>query len=206
MAYALNPGDIVELSYRGTLFNQVVMNVFHFKFIGLIPIVAGAAAMDYLITYMQGVNRLQQRLLECMCPEAQYTAIRAQVVWPTRRVYTEVQVALPGTFAGICTASNVSAVVLKQPDQAGRGRTGMVHVVGTPAAQQVDGLWQIGYLGALLTLAAEMDDPAEFQVGGNDAMPVIWSRVQPASPSQIIGGRANPYVRVQRRRTVGVGQ
>lgn len=205
MAYSLNVGDIVEVTYRGTLFGQVVMIVLHYRYTGAAPIANGQGALQVLLTDLQGAGQLRDALLGCMCPEANIGVQRAQVVYPTRQVYLDNNVGIAGTNAGACTTPNVSGVIIKRPDQAGRGRAGSVHVPGTPAASQVGGAWNAGYMATLGNLGDLLNDQYDFSAGMNDATPVIWSRVRPTTPSVVIGHTVNPYVRTMHRRTPLLG-
>lgn len=205
MAYPINPHDIIEVSYRGTIAGQIVMNVFHFQYTGAVPLVPGDAALQTLLTNLAAPLGFQAKLLGCSCPEYTMTEQRAQVIYPTRQIYLSNTISLPGIFAGSSLTPNTSAVVLKVPSLAGRGRVGNVHVIATPSADPTGGVWSLVYIAKLGLFAAALPTLQTLSAP-NDAMPVIWSRRLPTNPSQILAGRVNPFVRVERRRTVGVGQ
>jgi hypothetical protein len=205
MPYPLNVNDVVEVTFKGTLFEQIVMSVFHYKYIGTVPIANGPGALLTFLTNLSAAGELKDTYVACCGPEYTMTEQRAQIVYPTRQVYLSAAVNFPGTNAGACTAPNVSAVVLKSPDQAGHGRTGSLHVPGVPATGYAGGELTNAYALTMANLATKVAKQTFAVVNAGDMQALIWSHRKPTTPSVIQGARVNPYVRTMHRRTVGLG-
>jgi hypothetical protein len=203
--YPLNPGDIVELSMRFTLFNQRLLTVLHFQANLGAPIADGIAALNTAAAQWVGVGGANTQFLGLITGETTEDAVRMQVVYPVRRPYNETPVGNAGLYIGTCTAPNVAVVCTAVSLTAGRGKNGSFHVGGVPTAAYSGGLVTGPYINLVKTFASRSMDPLGVGGAGNNLNRVIWSKAKPTAASQILSNIVQGTIRVMRRRTVGVG-
>jgi len=210
MADPLALNDIVAITIVGTVANQHVENVLHFKADN-----PPDPAEDYTDGLQSLIGSIKNdvasgifaSLLDCIGNNVGIDYVQAQRVYPQRDFYTRIYEAQPGLHANECSLSNIAATVTKQSERAGRGRSGSFHVFGIPDGVWVDGVWDGAYLALLDELADNLiNNQREF--GGLD---VWWPGMFNGSLgagnnwSGIVGCTPGDTVRVMRRRTVRLG-
>lgn len=203
MAYVINAGAHVLITFRGTLFNQLVMNTFHYRLTGTV-IADGAAALNTLLTASIALDNMYNAWLNAIGDEVLNCVREGQWIDPFRyRKQTFAPAAQQGT-AGTTSTPNTACVLTLASDEATRHGIGNKHLPGLPDSAMVGGTLgatQLGLMDALGTLAK-----ATITQGANTFVPVIYNRANPPASFDVKQQFSNPFVRVQRRRTVGLGK
>jgi len=210
MADPLRINDIVAVTIVGSFEQQTYENVLHYR---------ADNPPDNTESYEQGLNALIASIkndigsaviteyLPVIGANAGLDYIQAQRVYPTRDFYVRVNEAQPGTHAGDCLTGNISGVITKQSEKAGRGRSGSFHTFAVP-----EGTYEKGtFLAAYLTLLDELGDAIELNQRTFAGLDVWWPGMYSPTAgagdnwSGIVNTTAQDTVRVMRRRTVRVG-
>lgn len=203
MAYTINNGAIMQVNFIGLMYGQRVMNTMHYRYEG--PIVA--SGLTYLTTLL-GVNPQMQALQtawrNCMSEDVKECNVLGQWIYPQRyRVY---HVPMAGGFGGqgVGSTANVGSCISMVADTASRHGIGNKHIPGL-STDSAD----LGYLtpAAKLRNQGLADNMVTTIVHAGGALnPVIYNRADPTASLPIIGSIVHETIRVQRRRTVGVGK
>lgn len=207
-------GDIMQLSYRGTVAGQrIIMTRFY----------RCTAPSDPGNTYqddMQGViieatkvaaGSISQTYLACLPSSYTLNEVRAQIVKPVRYVTVGVfQTAKVGTNTGSGNVTNLAGVITFRTGLAGRKQVSNVHIGPVPSDAPSAGVLEAAYRlvldnlkGALLNILT----PSGFDVGS--WTPCIWHRKVPGpaiSYDYIQSGVVQQTARTMSRRTVGRGE
>jgi hypothetical protein len=202
-------GDIVQVIVGSTAFGQQALNVVYYRATGNMGPNSYAASLSDLVAsvLVDPVTGIVPELLKCIGPNVTVNFVQAQKVYPVREIPLRQIAASAGQHADDCDAFNVSAVILKKSETSGRGRTGSFHVAGIPSTAYALGSLTTAYRTILSGLRVAIGLPQDSLVPGSDWRPVIYSPGMGVGFNQheIIETAINPYVRVMRRRTVGVG-
>jgi hypothetical protein len=157
MALAL--GDVIQVSFRGSLFNQQILNILHFS-VGVIGtgtdydqlsmftsnLVTGGGSVDLVLPFMA-----------CMPPEYALEEVRAQRIYPTRTVYAFTLSGAFGQYATGTETTNVAASIEKRTLTPGRMGIGRLQLAGVPTAAMNNGEVSAAFKGTeMLNLANTM--------------------------------------------------
>jgi len=94
-------GDVVAVSFRGTLFDQRILNIFHYA----VSVTGTGTVVEQLQGLANGFtvdalgSNFQTDFLACLGPSYTLDLVRTQRVYPTRSIYAEATADAPGTFA-----------------------------------------------------------------------------------------------------------
>lgn len=203
-------GDIVQVSFRSTLFNQRVLNIFHY-----VVNVAGTgttieqlqAMANGFVADAMGVNFMTDFLL-ALGPAFNLDSIRTQRVYPTRSIYTESTADMNGTFATDTELSNVAASILKRTETPGRMGIGRVQLAGIPTAAYANGELTAAYLATEMSnFAQDMLQPLNEPARGVTYIPCIYNPTAGgAKYSVLVAATPQSSIRTMHRRTVRVGE
>jgi hypothetical protein len=204
MPYPIGNGNIVAVTFEGLLEGQQVMSTLHFRFDSFGPVPNGGAELDELAAVIKGAGGLFSKWLACVSRDTLERNIAVQLIAPdrfVRRVYVWTQ---PNGQAGTdAFSSNTSIALTKRGQAANRSNIGAVHMPGVPLSFVTGGLLNnagvIGYTQLCGALVAPQGT-----TNGN-FVPVIFHKAQPLDSEQVLTCDPQLNVRVQRRRTVGVG-
>lgn len=195
----------MEITAEGKLAGQLVMNVWHYYMEKEGGIEDGrAAALDVMNTIQIGGGWWDD-YLACMCDQVTDVHLYAQWITPQRYAYiTSPLLAATGVIGTDPLPPNDQASITLRSERAGRHSIGRKAIAGVPVASVTNGILQPAYIALLNALADKLDD---VYVGdeGEDYTPVIFNRVTPELSEVIVEGFGQTTVRVERRRTVGVG-
>jgi hypothetical protein len=202
----LNENDIVEVTMIGSLFGQTIRNVFHYR------VLTASSA----ITYVQAAFHIAQNfdagpdspglpILAASAPQYVWDKTRVQRISPTRDVYVESTVALPGTNE-VATTSNVSSVITKRGGLGNRHNIGSVHIAAPPTAAQVAGKWNAAYMLKLEAVAGNMTKLLKWALDGLELRMCIYNRKVAIESKLVEFTQPQDTVRVMRRRTLRVGE
>lgn len=160
MALALN--DIIEVSFRGTLFGQRILNTLHY----VVSVAVGSGTTEdqllHLASDIQGglgsVPGLKSHFLDCIAIQYTLDTIRAQRVYPARTVFQEVTSGDVGQYVvADCKTPNIAASIFKRTATPGRMGVGRMQMAGVPDDGFSSGLINPGTIGVPLAIwAADM--------------------------------------------------
>lgn len=203
----VSAGDVYEVTFRGSLDGQLILNTFHYgcSVVGGIPTpTTFAAAMDASISAAGG---LASKFLAC-CPAAYVlNFIDYQDVAPVRYVKNTIAHGTGGTSGQDASTANLAGTVTRRGDLARRSNIGSLHVPYPnldPGAS--GGLTSAALNTALNALALSMTLTLVLGGGVGTITPVLWKRPLATSVVPITQAFAQRTLRVMRRRTVGVGK
>lgn len=206
MAYPIAAGSICQVTFEGVHDGQQVMNLFCYKLDAVTPLADGRAALILFRNYLELGGGLYQSWQGCLSEKV--TQIRVHMQWITPDRFARVSHSPfldVGTVAGASYPCNTAVAITRSTDNAGRQNVGTVHMGGIPITflveASVNGLGLDAYntLGAQSILdAAPAGLAAVFR-------PVHFHRTSPSTALPLTTFVTQPFTRVMRRRTVGLG-
>jgi hypothetical protein len=202
----LNVGDIVSVTFGGTLFSQRVMNVLHYR----VSISSDSpsyveASRRVAFAMQQGMVSPGLTMLAAQAPEYVLDWVRVQKVNAARERYVQYSVGNPGTYAGVCTSPNVSAVLLKKSESVSRRGLGTFHLPGLPQEGYVGGYLTPAYQEKMNAIGATLLNPVTPVNDAVTVQPVIWTPADGLVYYPITATTLITTLRIMRRRTVGLG-
>ena len=207
----LATGDIVEIIIRSDVLNQACLTVLHYKVGSTVFAGTYFAQLDEINAHfnVDAITSFPNALANVMAPNTTVSSLTIQRVYPTRSPYKRYNATYAGNYpTGTCLTPNISAVVTKQSEAAGRGRAGALHVPGISSDAILDGRLSAGMRAAMDTFASFVDDPY-VPVGGSLYMltPGMFNPRLGAGANfkAVVTAYTEDTVRVMRRRTVGLG-
>ncbi len=206
MALAVN--DIILTTIRGTCFGQRI--IFTMTWFVSEAFESDTTRLDLLriaeVIAAPVPAALLTKYLACL--PADYTAneIRVQRLRPTRSAYSVLSLAGRfGTHAEVATVANDSAALTLRTPFAGRDQVATKHIGPIPDAVSSEGLLTDGYKAILNTLGQELSEPVIPVLPGGEITPCIFNRNANAAV-EVVQFAIGDQSRVQRRRTVGLGE
>lgn len=209
MALAVN--DIIQLSIRGTLFDQRIITVLHYA----VNVSALGSDTDQLkqltADWAAGTGSLPGILSHMLdCQGIQYTcnAIRAQRVYPTRTIYMETNSGDTGAHADDCTTANIAASLLKRTFTPGRMGIGRVQLAGIPQTAYAAGNVDNVFLATkLIPWSTDLKSTYTTSVSPVTYVPCLYNPTGPGTKiSPIVNVIPEQTVRTMHRRTLRVGE
>lgn len=207
---ALKNGDFVRVWTRGVCFGQRIILTHNYLIVGDFPVANSIATdLELILTAWApaGVLDATTPYLACLPPQFSLQEIRAQLFSPTRSAYRSVLFVggAPGTNAGAATVANDSGCITMRTEKAGRSQVANQHIGPAPDAASAAGVLTAAYTATLATLGSKLVQAFVPPTSGSLVVPVIFHRATATSDTinQFIIG---PQSRVQRRRTVGIGE
>lgn len=203
---ALPLGGVVELTLKGKLLDQAIMNVFHYQVdtVSTAPTVEDEMSDFILDVQSGGPTTLLDTYLACMPSNYVLNEITAQAISPIRYVRVTEVVNLVG-LRTTASSSNVQAAVTFRTSLSGRKFVGK-KFLPLPASDIVNGMVGAVQKGLIQSFADRWLQNVVPALSGGIYAPVIWHRNSPATPpTRIRSGFPQDTQRVIRRRTVGLG-
>lgn len=206
---SISPGNIVEVTTFGSYDQQAILNVFHYRYVGVTTISDAdyATNLTSLGTDFKDkvwnpvANSWRSRVVDLFSIQR----IRVQLVYPTRGYYQDVPVNQGGISEEPGVPPDFALTMSFRTDRAFRGATGSKRFTGCISSQYTLGSWKDDYL-ALWALSAPN---FLLTLQGNDITrlfrPTIWSPKRPGDNVTILGTLVQRTVRTQHRRQVGLG-
>jgi len=205
---AISVGDIVAVSFLGTINAQRTVTTLHFRAADASG-TATSTLMQNLITLIRagggGGDTLETTFLNCCAQNFTLNSIRAQKLSTVRAKFESQNRASPGNVAVDCDITNISGVLTKQGALANRRNIGSVHMPAVPNGYASAGDVSGTYLTLLNAMAAKLTDVQTVAADTVNYFPVIFNRTTPADSPFISSAFAQTTMRVMRRRTVGLG-
>lgn len=200
--------DIIQLTYFGRCFNQRIMLTHFYRYAGDTSDGTYAADLDDMIDQASfgGAWGLGDAYMACLPPQYAMEEMRAQVIAPGRQVY--VGAATPGvvgTHVSNATVANDAAALTLRGPLARRSEIATKHIGPAPDNVSAAGLLTGGYVALMTSLANSLSTIRVGFMPGSTLTPIIYHRGSKTA-SIIFGIRIGAQSRVQRRRTVGLGE
>ena len=215
MAYSLEAGDVIEVSFVGNAFGQRMLNIRHFV-IDNVPIPNVATdVFDAGATAFQAPTKIVEAMLGLASADYTLESIVFQRVRPTRYAKYTVPIDQAGTHADDAVSANVAYEIALRTDKAtarnlhaNLGQVGRWQGGTVPATQTIGGVLTVPYKALMTTLGAALK---EVYTAADDTvwMPVLFHRniTDPTKwTDQVTSTANNPFLRTQRTRTVGKGE
>ena len=201
MAYTIPVGGIVETIWMGNTAGQRTMTVLHWKNNGTV-LSDGVSALGTITNWMKG-GTVGTAYLAATAADWAAFRVQAQLIYPTR--YRPIQATWTGPgVGGASKTPNVGSALTRYGETANRHSIGTIHMPALPSENYNDGVLDatitlaLGNLLAYWTANNSMGTTSTFQ-------PVLYNRATPTNSVVVIGGTVQPQVRIDRRRTVGLG-
>lgn len=205
MPYTVFNGAICQVTVLQRLDAQVLLNIFHYQVEGVAAPVDGIATIDTLNTAFNALGGPFDKMTIVQSTDVAYQAILYQWIFPTRYAYIAYEPLTDGGVRiGSALPANVAASLNRQTDEAGPHERGSLHVSGISKTEVTGASIAQAYqadLQELLNVTLESYDLAEGLL-----KPVLFNRDTPLNSKRPTHGTVQPYTRVLRRRTVGVGE
>lgn len=217
MAYAIASNSVVQLTVRSKLFNQTVINTFHWRWeVGTVPITDGASALDDLEGELEA-NAWRDSYQAMLAPQCLNGVADLQWIHPTRYQKRSYVFFPAGSNPLDTTVTNLAAALEFRADIATRRAQSTKHIPSVGGLTTVGGLLNNGFLGTMDDFRVVHMLPIALLAG--TFRPIIYGRARPAytdshgvvhpalpvSTLPITTSESKDTVRVMRRRTVGVG-
>lgn len=206
---ALNDGDIVAVNYFGQCFGQRIILDTTYRVLGNFPIVNSFfqdAALIVTAVDAAGVIDVVTPYLACLPPQYSLDQIRVQRIHPGRTAYYAQSFAgVVGTNVNPATVANDSACITLRTQQSGRDQIANKHIGPAPDAVSAAGLIVAAYRTLLSNLGSKLVVSGVPPTSGSLIAPTIFHKAGGTDDlvQQFILGAQS---RVQRRRTVGIGE
>lgn len=203
-------GAIVQFRVNGLLQFQQTISSFWYQVAtaGTAPTVI--TDLDDLLTkFATSVTAPYVKYLLCLPSSWSGVRIDAQQITPVRSVARDTDISGAVGARGATESSNLSAVIDKGTDLAGRSQMGSLHLPGVATADQTGGLLENALLTAMSTLGSVMLTNLSGDTYDTLLRPIIPHVKKPMTTTTgDIMTRTIPQrqIRVMRRRTVGVGK
>lgn len=176
-----------KTAFLGALTTEQEMN-------GLIDDLIVGGAVDLLTDYMA-----------CLPASYSLEEVRAQVVKTTRETAVQRVIVTPGTHASAATVANDSACITMKGEFAGARFRSNKHIGPIPDAASASGLLTGAFITKLNALAGALVSPSVL-AGGQTYKPAVWGPEVVPTPHLLTAFSVGLQSRVQRRRTVGLGE
>lgn len=208
---AITVGDILLVSFRGTIFSQRVILTQTYK---VISGDSGSAteydfSTDAANSFLPGEanDPLTLAYLDCLATDYTLNEIRVQRIYVVRDVYGAVYEALAGTGLGTCVEGISATPITLVSDAAGRSEIAVKHIGPVPTAGMSAGAPTVSQRDKLAVLGDEITADRTFPspAGPVVCTPCIWHRAI-AQSSLVVGYRISDRVGTVRRRILRLGE
>jgi len=199
MPTTINQGNIIEVTYGWTLGVQRGLNVVHYLVGGTLGLVT---QLSEIATALR--TAVDTKALAIVPAAVEFAGVSAQLIdpLPVSARWSGGGPTGPGTFAGVPGPKQVTMVVTKQTEFAGRSERGRCYVpFPSKDAEDTDGTPTDAYLLKVQDLYDYILGNLTFTVpsGGATLVPVIWHR-ESRTTTRLYAIRYNDKFGTQRRR------
>lgn len=207
MAFELNNGSVVLVSLMSSQQNNIVMNTLHYQYTTQGAPVQYTDPCLQLAQAMQTVNTgVVDRMRDLQSSSLFHYAVWVQPVYTTRYTKVALEFGSPGRLDAPPLPMNTAMTITKTSAIAKRYGRGSLHVGGLTTLHQANpGSWnQVGLdLGNLLASAITANVATVAPVGV--FTPILWNSKVPQRITLVDGALTQTSIRVERRRTLGLG-
>lgn len=210
-------GDLLLLTFRGTLYGQRVMNTFWYSLRTLnLTNTPTLETLSNQINVQMGLGSAWLAAYrDCLSENYQINQLWVQRVFPTRIMKEVYDVDDAGTHTDTGLTANMQASIMRRTEVASPGNIGGVRIaLPNDVTACSNGFVTGAYKAKLQAFANKMDDIITCAVG-TDIEPVLPTRLPPVPPAKqgVIDGSRDiaritvmDTVRTLSRRTVGRGE
>lgn len=211
MARNVQSGSILEVRLLQRMSGQRLMNVLHYTLTADVgdTIDGDFITPIFLLEKFNGAGGIVPMLKLMLSSTWAFEGIDAQWIYPIRYTSTRNNVGVgPGAVGGPPAPQNVQATITKQSLFGSKHGKGSFHLGGMAASSYNLGTYLALFIVDLANLAQELVEDVDVSAvpGALLMTPTILNK---AAPNQSFGfheATAQNTVRVQRRRTVGLGE
>lgn len=213
MAWTWNEGDIVELTFQGRLYNQLIMTVLHYR-LKTAATPDGETASQSFKDAITDPGGVWAKYIACLSHDWSAELVAVQRVHVVRQRRYEYPMVAAGGQAGDAGTANVQASIEKwtelatpRHDKKGEGQVGRIAIPAVPQNRYLGGnLLDLYRTGEMKNLADILSTTITDGVA-NVWVPIIWHRKGTTKTfDDIKGCTVKATVRTEYRRTVGVGK
>lgn len=207
--------DIVQVTARLSLFNQTLLNTFHYRVSLVNAPVNYESAIVGLDGHLSNTNNLWDKYVACLQQDVTLVEVWYQRVSPTRLYVQKKTKGTVGLRVTDSFTANVAAFIERRTATATRRSVGGIHVpTSGGGGSTVGGLLTVGLKADLQALADQMMAGFTTNTGFIGWTPVLFGPFRPAKGDKpavpehyedLIDTSVWDTTRVMRRRTVGVG-
>jgi len=202
---AVNLGDKILVTFVGELLGQRIMNTFWYQVSAITGTPNTATFGSALITQIKTAGGLMDSYLDCIAQNQSLDQIWAQFIEPTRVVKSINLPAEAGTWPVDADTANISGVVTRRGDLAGRKNIGSVHVpVSTDPTAIIAGSLSAALKAKFDAFATDVGS-VQTLAGIGSCNPIIRNGPLTTDVTVITSTVAQTTVRTMRRRTLSVG-
>lgn len=204
---SISIGDGVRVQFKGWCFGQrIILTHSYRKLSGpdVLPVETECQGIIDDIIVGGGLDILSA-YLACLPADYNTSGCSAQCVYTIRNTRVDRAFVTPGTHASPATVANDSACITLKGPIAGANRRSNKHIGPVPDAVSVAGLLDAAYVTKLTTLANKLVTPVVL-AGGETYVAVVMGTNPGLGMFTLEQHTIGPQSRVQRRRTVGLGE
>lgn len=203
--------DLIEVWFRYTFAGQVLMTGGHYQIADMSPggidLIAGYDGISSEISDVSGLNAALAGCLSDSITDIKYTI---QTIYPVRyinKVYNGSPSSGTNSPSWGDMPPNVSAAITVRASSAGPTKRGTKHVGGLTDLMVANGMISSSGMTKLQSYATQLTVTLNCSVSSTTwkCIPTIFHRPAPGSSVDIYNSTVQPTVRVERRRTVGLG-
>jgi len=204
-----NAGDIVQITFRSTCLGSRIMLTHYYR---LNNSVSGSDK-DFLTSLLNALDPDNpetpgEYYRNCLPSNTVMQEVRGQIIYPVRTAYHSFFFSLQGNWPAVATTTNTAAALTLKTNKAGRSQKATKHIGPLAPDAQTAASLSGTYSAAVGSLADSLGQSITLG-GGAICTPIIYHKNAdgPANKYDVVTGRyVNPYVRVMRRRTLGLGE
>lgn len=201
-------GDIYQVTFRSTLFNQMILNTFLYRLESTAGLTSVFSIYNDLDNYVEGAGSLKPTFLAVTPTNMTLNQIWIQRIYNGRVRKSVYGVGLPGSAGAAANTANQAASIERRGDLANKHNVGRLQVViPSGSTWQDSGEVTSAGLTALVDLADAMTSTLTGGPGTTIFTPVLARKTGLTySFDYITVATPQLTVRTMRRRTVGVGK
>jgi len=206
MSREVSNGAILECVIRGLSDDQVTLSYFHYRLNNAVADSDGTALVNSFDGLFNSVGNVADRYLDCCSEDWLFTDVTYQWIYPTRFTFQRKDpFDVAGHVAEPMMPSNTAVALTKRTFLAGRTQRGTLHMPGVPTTFVLNSRVQPAGVTAYEALGDSIDNILTL---ATDEVfePLIFHRALPNTSVQIQEVDSQHFVRIMRRRTVGVGE
>jgi len=206
MPYDIGTNACLQIQFEGRHAGQQVMNVMTYVYQNEAIEEDGPLLIDEIDGIVTGGGGLWQNWLACLSEDVTDCVRFYQWIHPIRYAYVAKGTAIPeaGQVASPAMPPNISQVVTRQTNFAGREEVSTLKLPGVPSDRVVGGFLTAPAVFALGEFGVSSCNEINLGSGGK-MVPIPWNRTSPGSANQLRTAYAHNTVRTMHRRTVGLG-
>lgn len=207
MAYVVSANAVLQVVIKAKHEFQDVMSVFNYRYTDASPIADGAAMIDLFWSRWHAAGGMLDDWSNCCSERLVSIETRLQWITPDRFAYVVKTdpAFLVGQVAGNAYPVNTAVSITKRTQNAGRQNVGTLHMPGVPDGYLSNGAITAIAVPKYAALIEEMLKRITTFGTVKNFDPVLFHKSSPDISPIFVNCSLQPFARVERRRTVGLG-